>query len=245
MTLTLMLDTFEGPLDLLLHLIKQAKIDIYDIPIAKITSQYLDYLHQLQANALEVAGDYLVMAATLMNIKSKMLLPQIHPANDENDDFDSDPRDDLVAQLLTYQTYKNVAHDLAQRCQQRQTYFAKPPSMPQEHQSLVLKANAVKTNDLFMVIQKILMRQQQVKKKQFIHQVNREHFNVKAQINLVMNKLKQVSQLPFTQLLQVDNDVEEIVTTFLALLELMKKKQIDCQQTTYQDEIIITKYEGA
>lgn len=89
------------------------------------------------------------------------------------------------------------------------------------------------------------MRQQQVKKQQFIHQVNCEHFNVKAQINLVMNKLKQMSQLPFTQLLQVDNDVEEIVTTFLALLELMKKKQIDCQQTTYQDEIIITKYEGA
>lgn len=244
MTLTLMLDKFEGPLDLLLHLIKQSKIDIYDIPIAKITSQYLDYLHQLQANALEVAGDYLVMAATLMNIKSRMLLPQVKQVNDESDDFETDPRDDLVAQLLTYQTYKNAATDLAQRAKQRQTYFAKPMSTPAKQQSLVLKADAVKINDLFMAIQKVLIHQKQFKKQQFIHQVNRDKFNVKAQINLIMNHLKQQSCLQFKQLLQTNNDIEEIITTFLALLELMKKHKIDCQQATYQDEIIITKCEG-
>ena len=239
-----MLDKFEGPLDLLLHLIKQSKIDIYDIPIAKITSQYLDYLHQLQANALEIAGDYLVMAATLMNIKSRLLLPQVKQINNESDDFETDPRDDLVAQLLTYQTYKNVATDLAHRAKQRQTYFAKPISTPSKHQSLILKADAVKVNDLFMAIQKVLMRQKQFKQQQFIHQVNRDKFNVKTQINLIMNQLKRQSCLRFKQLLQTHNNIEEIITTFLALLELMKKQKIDCQQVTYQDEIIITKCEG-
>lgn len=245
MALTLMLDKFEGPLDLLLHLIKQSKIDIYDIPIAKITSQYLDYLHKLQSNALAVAGDYLVMAATLMRIKSKMLLPQLHPETNEDDEFAVDPREDLVAQLFTYQVYKNAAADLSQRAQQRQGYFAKPVSAPDNQQNLELRPGAVKVNDLFNAIQKILSKQQHVKETHFINKINHEKFNVKAQIKLVMTRIKQHHHLRFNQLLNNTNNPEEVVTTFLALLELMKKQQIDCQQSSYHDEIIITEYEGA
>src|SRR5699024_5097357 len=105
--LNLVLTDFEGPIDLLLHLIKESKVDIYDIPIAQITQQYIDYLKSMKVLELDIAGDYLVMASTLMSIKSKMLLPQ---APDEiEDEIQEDPRDELVSQLLTYQTYKRVA----------------------------------------------------------------------------------------------------------------------------------------
>ncbi len=104
--LTLVLTDFEGPLDLLLHLIKQTKIDIYDIPIAEITAQYLDYLHQMQVLKLDVAGDYLVMAATLMKIKSKLLLPKAPELIEEETEEYVDPRQELVDQLLAYQASK-------------------------------------------------------------------------------------------------------------------------------------------
>ncbi|MGJ3831652.1 segregation and condensation protein A, partial [Lactiplantibacillus plantarum] len=95
--ITIMISEFEGPLDLLLHLIRQNKMDIYDIPIAAITQQYLDYLHSMRALKLDIAGDYLVMAATLMTIKSRFLLPQPEPDEMDEDNEDDDPRDSLVA----------------------------------------------------------------------------------------------------------------------------------------------------
>ena len=116
---TLVLNDFSGPLDLLWHLIRTNEVDIYDIPIAEITAQYLDYLHQMQDLALDVAGDYFVMAANLMVLKSRLLLPQPEPETMAPDDA-PDPRADLVAQLLTYQVYQEAAKDLKAR-------EAKPP----------------------------------------------------------------------------------------------------------------------
>ncbi|WP_225351704.1 segregation and condensation protein A, partial [Loigolactobacillus coryniformis] len=127
--LTVKLPEFEGPLDLLLHLIKDSEMNIYDIPIVAITSQYLDYLHSLQQVQLEVAGDYFVMAATLMRIKSQWLLPQPEEPLLDEDVNSEDPRDELVAQLLTYQAYKEAAADLQNREQERKDYFSKAPSL--------------------------------------------------------------------------------------------------------------------
>jgi segregation and condensation protein A len=125
MALTLVLNDFSGPLDLLWHLIRTNEVDIYDIPIAEITTQYLDYLHQMQDLALDVAGDYFVMAANLMVLKSRLLLPQPEPETTAPDE-PTDPRADLVAQLLTYQVYQEAAKDLKQREAKRARAFAKP-----------------------------------------------------------------------------------------------------------------------
>ena len=117
---------FEGPLDLLLHLIKQSEMDIYDIQISQITSQYLDYLHQMQSHQLEVAGEYFVMAATLMDIKSQMLLPSPPVLDDELEVEELDPRQELVEQLLEYQRYKKAADRLKDKENLRQQEYTRP-----------------------------------------------------------------------------------------------------------------------
>ncbi|EPC12793.1 Segregation and condensation protein A [Lacticaseibacillus paracasei subsp. paracasei Lpp230] len=129
MALTLVLNDFSGPLDLLWHLIRTNEVDIYDIPIAEITAQYLDYLHQMQDLALDVAGDYFVMAANLMVLKSRLLLPQPEPETMAPDEA-PDPRADLVAQLLTYQVYQEAAKDLKAREAKRAQAYAKPTTLP-------------------------------------------------------------------------------------------------------------------
>ena len=121
------LDVFEGPLDLLLHLIQKLEIDVYDIPIAAITEQYMQYIHAMKSLELEVAGEYLVMAATLMAIKSQMLLPKQEILIEENDPYEEDPRDMLVAQLLEYRKYKYAAEQLSEKAEERSLYFTKDP----------------------------------------------------------------------------------------------------------------------
>lgn len=124
--LQLVLSDFQGPLDLLLHLIYQSKIDIYNIPIAEITRQYMEYLHKMNVLKLDIAGDYLVMAATLMRIKSQLLLPQNQSEKRADNSLNkADPRSDLVAQLLTYQSFKNVAQTLKEQEKQRHHLHAK------------------------------------------------------------------------------------------------------------------------
>lgn len=152
--LTLVLTDFEGPLDLLLHLIKQTKIDIYDIPIAEITAQYLDYLHQMQVLKLDVAGDYLVMAATLMKIKSKLLLPKAPELIEEETEEYVDPRQELVDQLLAYQAFQKVATVLQERELERQQLFAKPASSNPAEKVVPLARGVIKPRDLAAAVSK-------------------------------------------------------------------------------------------
>src|SRR4051812_323235 len=124
------IDAFEGPMDLLLHLINRLEIDIYDIPMAEITDQYLSYIHTMQHLELDIASEYLVMAATLLAIKSKMLLPKHEDESnlDENDEsFDLDPRDELVEKLLEYKKYKQAALEFKTLEEERSLMFTKPP----------------------------------------------------------------------------------------------------------------------
>ncbi|GAJ25513.1 segregation and condensation protein A [Liquorilactobacillus sucicola DSM 21376 = JCM 15457] len=149
--LTFKLAAFEGPLDLLLHLIKQNKMDIYDIPMVEITSQYIEYLHKMRVMSLDIAGEYLVMAATLINIKSKMLLPQ-HPVVVEPEQQE-DPRAELVQQLLTHQCFQEVSKQLDELAQQRAKHYTRdqeeaPPGL-QDH--LVGTGTPLKCNRLCFV----------------------------------------------------------------------------------------------
>ena len=224
MALTLELDQFSGPLDLLWHLIKANEVDIYDIPIADITQQYLDYLHKMQVLSLDVAGEYFVMAASLMALKSQLLLPQPEPEAVE--EFE-DPRADLVAQLLTYQVFQEAAGQLQALAKDRAQAFAKPVSLPPAEAVMTIAPGAVKLRDVTQAMQAVVNRRLTVA--QTVQHITTEATSVAEQIEHILNQLQQSKHCDFETLL-LHQDVGGIVSTFLAVLELMKLNQIVCEQ---------------
>lgn len=243
MELQLKLTEFEGPLDLLLHLIKKQEIDIYDIPIAQITEQYLDYLHQMQELSLEVAGDYLIMAATLMAIKSRLLLPQSKVDElDHPDEEPEDPRQALVEQLLAYQAYQEVSHYLQQQAQTRARFFSKKETVPQNIAPTPLPKGIVTLDELGAALGELLRRQQQ--ENLFAAQtISRDSFSLDEALALIETRVQQApgQQISFTSLFVAPIDREQVVTLFLACLELMKTKVIICRQENRQAAIQICK----
>lgn len=240
--LTLILTDFEGPLDLLLHLINQTKIDIYDIPIAEITTQYLDYLHQMQELKLDIAGDYLVMAATLMKIKSKLLLPA-PPAMAETLEEDYvDPRQELVDQLLAYQAFQKIATVLQERESERQLLFAKPASTNPAEKVVPLARGVIKPRDLAAAVSKMLV-EATVQQTDF-KTVQNDEITIAEKMDWIIDCLKTRATTTFEQLVINRFDREEIVTTFLAVLELMKERLINCDQAGYDEQILVTLKEG-
>ncbi|WP_125703276.1 segregation and condensation protein A [Lacticaseibacillus daqingensis] len=226
MALTLVLNDFSGPLDLLWHLIRTNEVDIYDIPIAQITSQYLDYLHQMQDLRLDVAGDYFVMAASLMALKSKLLLPQAAPEEPADTDY-VDPRADLVAQLLTYQVYQEAAGDLKAYEQARARSYAKPETLPSADVQVPMSPGAVKLRDLTAAMTAVMQRQ--LATAQTIAHIEAEPISIAERINEVLAELARWHTCNFERLIAA-HTVEGVVTTFLAILELMKNDQIECEQ---------------
>lgn len=158
--INLKLDVFEGPLDLLLHLIQKLEIDIYDIPITAVTEQYMSYIHAMQTLELEVAGEYLVMAATLMAIKSQMLLPKQELEIIDDEDFfeEEDPREALVAQLLEYRKFKYAATVLHEKEEERKLYYTKEPMDMDDYkeEDTTLPPNQINTIDLFLAFHSML-----------------------------------------------------------------------------------------
>lgn len=240
MALTLVLDDFSGPLDLLWHLIRTNEVDIYDIPIAEITSQYLDYLHQMQELSLDVAGDYFVMAASLMALKSQLLLPQ--PEVDVDDEEYVDPRADLVNQLLTYQMYQAAAKQLQTREIQRAQSFAKDPTLPDSDLAVPMAPGAVKLRDLVQAMSAVVANQLATAKT--IAHIEAEPISLTERIGDVMKQLSQTHQCLFEDLL-AEHSVDGVVTTFLAILELMKNNQVDCAQAEPFAPITVTLKEAA
>lgn len=240
MALTLVLDDFSGPLDLLWHLIRTNEVDIYDIPIAEITSQYLDYLHQMQELSLDVAGDYFVMAASLMALKSQLLLPQ--PEVDVDDEEYVDPRSDLVNQLLTYQMYQAAAKQLQTREVQRAQSFAKDPTLPDSDLAVPMAPGAVKLRDLVQAMSAVVANQLATAKT--IAHIEAEPISLTERIGAVMKQLSQSHQCLFEDLL-AEHSVDGVVTTFLAILELMKNNQVDCAQAEPFATITVTLKEAA
>lgn len=239
--LTLVLTDFEGPLDLLLHLIKQTKIDIYDIPIAEITAQYLDYLHQMQVLKLDVAGDYLVMAATLMKIKSKLLLPKAPELIEEETEEYVDPRQELVDQLLAYQAFQKVATVLQERELERQQLFAKPASSNPAEKVVPLACGVIKPRDLAAAVSKMLVEAQA--KQPVFKTVQNDEISITDKMSWIVRYLA-AQPVAFEALVVVKTDRDEIVTTFLAVLELMKDRKIICEQADYDASIMVRLKEG-
>ena len=233
------LDVFEGPLDLLLHLIRSLEIDIYDIPIADVTEQYMNYIHAMKTLELEVAGEYLVMAATLMAIKSQMLLPKQELEEDYDDEYEEDPRDALVAQLLEYRKYKYAADRLSEKAEERSQYYTKDPMDMDEYQEVEqeLAKNQLNTIDLFLAFHKMLEKK---KKRQVIETTIRaDESSIEEKMNYSERELLTVNAGKTFDSFFTTYSRPEIVVTFMALLELMKNGKIRVEQTGNYETILL------
>ncbi len=207
------LPVFEGPFDLLLHLIRENKIDIYDIPIALITTQYLQYLEMMKELNLEIAGDFLVMAATLIHIKSKMLLPpdEVTPTEELED-----PREELVQRLLEYQRFKDAALKLRQREEEWMNVFKREPLSAQEDDGEIYLFD-VSLFDLLDVFKKILE-----KAPPEIVSITKEKLTVKDRMSMIMEQLENQEVIRFEELFKGEVKKIQLIITFIALLELIR-----------------------
>jgi len=243
MDLSVKIEVFEGPLDLLLHLIDKNKVEITDIPIGLITDQYMEYIYQMELNKMDVMSEFIEMATTLISIKTRMLLPQ---KKDENDEA-IDPRMELMEQLLEYKKYKLMAEELKTKQLDAGQYFFKAPSIPEEVADYVPKADPdellknVDFSMLYTIFQQ-MMRKNKDKidpiRSQF-GTIKRETFTVHdkmAEIDKMRHKIKKIS---FRGLLKEASSKSEMIATFLAILELMKVSKIKVVQRNVFHDIDI------
>lgn len=237
MTYKVKLDVFEGPLDLLLYLIQKEEVDIYDIPIAKVTDQYLEYMELMQLLDLNIAGEFLVMAATLMHIKSKLLLP---PDENENPaEAEEDPRAELVKRLLEYKKFKEAAAELSQRESTQKHFFSRvgpgikiddiPPSKDDFFEASLF--------DLITAFTKVL---KDVPKEAF-YQVVKDEFTVSEKIHDILHLMAERKTMLFVDLFKGAKNKFEVITMFLALLELIKMKELVVMQPSQFGDIEIIK----
>lgn len=221
------LPVFEGPLDLLLYLIKKDELDIYDIPIERITTQYLDYLRIIKMLDLEVAGDYLVVAATLLYIKSRVILPHDQrPPEDEAEE--DDPRWELIRQLVEYKKYKDAAFELSQCLARQENVHSRGGTFkPEASADGSLPFDKVGLFDLLAVFQKVLAR---ASKDEDLRDIFEDRFTVSDKIQFIQGRLIERSRVVFEELFVEGASRTEIVVTFLAVLELIRLKQIGVTQ---------------
>ena len=244
MTLAVKLQVFEGPLDLLLHLIDINKIDIYDIPIALITDQYLEYIRQMQEQDMEVMSEFLVMAATLLRIKSKMLLPEEPKKVDEVED----PRDELVERLLEHKMYKYMAYELRDRQVDAGKSWYKKPMLPKEvaeykfpidYNELIGDVSLARLHEIF----KSVMKRQEDKidpiRSQF-GKIEKDEINLEEKQLYIEEYVKNHKYFSFRELLEKQGSKMEVIVTFLAILEMMKQGIILIEQQATFADIMIT-----
>lgn len=240
------LDVFEGPFDLLYHLIEKNEIDIYNIPIAKITTQYLEYLNHMQELDMELASEFILMAATLIEIKSKMMLPNKKMEQIEFDINGLDPRRDLVVKLLEYKKYKNISDHL----QSRQDIFGKFHFKPQDQLEEYIDFSNMKKEPLSLdetilinAVKRVISKASRIdnKRKKFFQELKRDTYTIENKIEYIQKALVESNNINFSSLFDDELTRLEIVVTFLALLELLKLKEIKiCQEGNF-DDILITK----
>ena len=222
------LDIFEGPLDLLLYLIKKNEIDIYNIPVALITQQYLDYLNIIKSLNLDLAGEYLVMASTLIHIKSRLLLPV--PEEPTPEELEDDPRAELVRQLLEYQTFKEAAVELAHRPLLERDVFKRTSTLPEEAKNPDADDEELVEVSIFELIEAFHNLVSRLDKKELL-EIDLEKLSLTDMINDIMERLTREKNLTFEELLGERKDRRRIVYTLLALLELIKLKMVKAYQT--------------
>ena len=223
------LDIFEGPLDLLLYLIKKNEIDIYDIPIALITEQYLKHIEIMKNLNLDVAGEYLLLASTLIHIKSKMLLPAQEDENKENED-EQDPRSELIKQLLDYQAFKEASIQLEQRPLLERDVSKKGYSVENQCAERGEYETDVELS-VFELVEAFYRIISTMGKTEFM-EIDVEKMSLTDRINEIMGRLAEGKKLTFAELLGDYSDKKMILYTFLAILELMKLRMIRVYQAS-------------
>lgn len=246
MSVQLKLDAFEGPLDLLLHLIERAEIDIYEISIAEITEQYMAVLQEMQKFELEIASEFLVMASTLLAMKSRRLLPKpepdiFQPAFDM-DMEEADPREQLILRLIEYKRFKMLAETLKERERERAKIFSRLPSdleafMPEKGPNPVKN---VSLYDLIEAFQSVLKKSEQSEP---VSRVRRDEMSVNERTEWLRTILQRKKNVSFLQLFSSQPSRQAIVVTFLALLELIKKREVLCEQRQLFTDIVIRRRE--
>ncbi len=243
MALSVKLQMFEGPLDLLLHLIDKDKIDIYDIPIAQITQQYLEYMQQMQTEDMNIMSEFLVMAATLLDIKCRMLLP----AQPQEEDAQEDPRAELVQKLLEYKMYKYMSYELKDRQVDAARNFYKPPTLPPEvacYKQPVDYAQLVGDTDLAKLhaVFKSVIKKQEDKIdpiRSRYGRIEKDEISMEAKARYVEEYIGQHPKCSFRKLLEKSGSRMEIIVTFLVILELIKIGRVFIQQEEIFDDIIV------
>ena len=237
MTYQCKLDIFEGPLDLLLHLIKEEKMDIYDIPIADITRQYMRYMAMMQDLNLEMEGEYLVMASELTRIKSKILLPTPETEEELEGEDGEDPRAELMRRLKEYQRYRDAAFELRMNEHDRQQVFVRGGQLELDDSAEEKELVEASVFDLLKAYQKIL----DTKSFEKDYEIEITEMSVTDQIQHIMEILNASDSVTFDSLFTVLNTKQEVVVTFLAILELMRLKLLRVQQTRHFETIRIYK----
>ncbi len=222
MSYSVKLEVFEGPLDLLLHLIKKSEINIYDIPIADITKQYLDYIDLIRSLNLDVGGEFLVMAATLIQIKSRMLLPVTESEDEEEEE---DPREELISRLLEYQKYKDAAEMLGERGETWSNIFRREQSQGVKGEG-DFSLSDLSLFDLIDALQKVMERVTDSSSMEIIL----DELSVKDKISAILDRLNMQESLTFASLFENEKTRSTIVVTFLALLELIRLGLVCVQQ---------------
>lgn len=247
MELEFKLQVFEGPLDLLLHLIEKNKVDIYDIPIVEITRQYLEYVNHLSKEDLNLASEFLVMAATLIDIKSKMLLPKEIDENGE----EIDPRAELVEKLIEYKMYKYAATELRDMQVYAGKSMYKDPTIPDEVlkyqqpvdlDDLLADVDLTKLNEIFQMVLKRQMDKIDPVRSKF-GKIEMEEVSLPEKISYVSSTIKKRKRCSFRQLLEQQSSKMEVIVSFLAVLELIKIGKIEVHQDKTFDDIYIDSIE--
>ena len=225
MALSVKLNVFEGPLDLLLHLIEKNKIDIYDIPIVEITAQYLDYVRHMEREDLNIVSEFLVMAATLLDIKAKMLLPK--EVDEEGEEID--PRAELVSRLLEYKFYKDMALLLQENAQISNAFLTREVDialLSKDFTPVNPVAN-ITVEQLFQAFQNILIH---VREEPPVIHLEREEYDIEDMMRYLLEQLDRQKSVKFQDLFQPTDSKRKVITLFLALLELLKLNRILIKQ---------------
>ena len=244
MALSVKLEVFEGPLDLLLHLIDKNKIDIYDIPIVLITEQYMDYIKKMETEDMNVMSEFLLMAATLLDIKCKMLLPKDETVTDEEEE---DPRAELVQKLLEYKMYKYMSFELKDMSMNASKNIYKAPTIPAEvaaykepvdYEALLGEVNLQKLNEIFRETMK--RREDKIDPiRSKFGNIEKDEIDLDAKTEYIKSYLWREKKVSFRELLEKQGSKMEIIVAFLIVLELIKIGLIKIKQNDLFDDIII------
>ena len=236
MDYSIKINEFEGPLDLLLHLIKQSNIDIYDIEISEITKQYLDYINKMEELNINIASSYIVMAAELMEIKSKSLLPKKEDEQEEEDE-EIVSKENLINKLIEYKKYKEMAPSFKELETTRQNIYVKSPERLNNYlEEKITNDGDTSVDDLIDAFKKFLERKNL--EKPITTKITNKEYSVKEIKHNIKNILREKKKVLFTELFE-ENNTSFIIVTFLSILEMTKEKEVIIKQDTNFSDISI------